>query len=58
MTPGNNTPGGRIGWVKIGDVDPTMQGVEDHFVAVDGKGKDIGVVKWIESGPDKGGFGA
>ena len=31
-----------------------MQCVENHFVAVDGKGKDIGVVKWIESGPDKG----
>ena len=31
-----------------------MKGVENHFVALDRKGKDIGVVKWIESGPDKG----
>ena len=53
MSPGN-TPGGRIGWVKISDVDPTMKGVENHFVALDGDGEDIGVVKWIESGPDKG----
>ena len=41
MSPPRRTPGGRISWAKIGDLDP-MKGVETHFVALDSKGKDIG----------------
>ena len=44
----------RISWVRIGDIHPDMRAELNHFVALDAAGADIGIVRRIEHGPERG----
>ena len=46
----------RVTWVRIGDLDPAMQGEQHHFVALDENDEDIGIVRRIEYGSESGGW--
>jgi hypothetical protein len=50
MSPSSNSPGGRINWVRIGDLSPDMKAEAHHFVALEGAGQDVGIVRQSETG--------
>ena len=43
-----------VTWVRIGDLDPAMQGEQNHFVALDENDEDIGIVRRIDYGAEAG----
>ena len=45
----------RLTWVRAGDRYPELADDLDHFLALDGE-KEVGLVKWVETGPDHGWF--
>jgi len=45
----------RITWIRAGDRYSDLEDDPDHFLALDGEAE-IGVVKWVETGPDHGWF--
>ena len=46
----------RITWIRAGDRYPDLKHELDHFLALDARGTEIGLVKWVETGPDHGWF--
>jgi len=50
----NNPP--RITWVRAGDRYPELADDPDYFLALDADGTEVGLVKWVETGPDQGWF--
>ena len=47
-------PDPTVSWARIGDLDPTMKDVEDHFVALGPDGQTIGIVLRVEHGSETG----
>ena len=45
----------RITWIRAGDRYPDLKDDLDHFLALD-ETSEVGVVKWVETGPDHGWF--
>ena len=45
----------RITWIRAGDRYPDLKHDLDNFIALDGEAE-IGLVKWVETGPDHGWF--
>ena len=43
----------RLHWIRAGDRYPDLKDETDDFIALAGE-TEVGVVKWIESGPDHG----
>ena len=43
----------QLHWIRAGDHYPDLKNEADDFIALDGE-TEVGVVKWIESGPDHG----
>jgi len=46
----------RYHWVRACDRDPNLKDDPDYFLALDADGAEIGLVKWVETGPDHGWF--
>jgi len=46
----------RITWIRAGDRYPDLKDDLDNFLMLDPDGRELGVVKWVESGPDHGWF--
>ena len=47
-------PDPTVSWARIGDLDPTMKDVTDHFVALGPDGQTIGIVLRVEHGSETG----
>ena len=46
----------RITWIRSGDRYPDLKDDLDHFLALDETNAEVGLVKWVETGPDHGWF--
>ena len=46
----------RITWIRAGDRYPELADDPDYFLALDETNAEVGLVKWVEAGPDYGWF--
>ena len=46
----------RITWIRAGDRYPDLKDDLDNFLALDETNAEVGLVKWVEAGPDYGWF--